>query len=81
MIESKGVVTIISGAIIMMITTDMYHHCGPRVAFMAAIKSGKVCALAVDKNSAIKYSFQHRINTRRKVAASPGFDSKKYTIS
>ena len=54
------------------IKTDMYHHCGPRVAFCAAIKRGSVCALAVERNSASRYSFQVRMSTNRKVAARPG---------
>ena len=54
------------------ISTLMYHHCGPRVAFCAATNRGSVCALAVDRNSASRYSFQARMNTRRLVATSPG---------
>jgi len=33
-----------TGAIMMMISTDMYHHCGPRVAFWAATSRGMVWA-------------------------------------
>ena len=61
----------ITGAIMMTISTDMYHHCGPRVPFCAATVIGMVCALALERKSASRYSFQARMSTSRKVAASP----------
>ena len=59
------------GAIIRTISTDMFHHCGPRVAFCAETRTGMVCALALERNSASRYSFQARISTSRKVATRP----------
>ena len=53
----------------------MYHHCGPRVAFCAAISSGSVWALAVERKSASRYSFQARISTRMKAAPAPARES------
>ena len=59
----------------MMISTDRYHHCGPRVAFCAATVRGRVCALALERKSANSYSFQAMISTRMKVEARPGLES------
>ena len=59
----------------MMISTYIYHHCGPRVAFCAATCSGSVWALALERKSANRYSFHAMISTRMKVAASPGLES------
>ena len=56
----------------MMISTDMYHHCGPRVAFCAATSNGMVWALAVERKSASRYSFQARISTRSEGGDQPG---------
>ena len=41
-----------TGAIMMTISTDMYHHCGPRVVFCAETSTGMVCALALERKSA-----------------------------
>ena len=35
----------ITGAIMITMSTDMYHHSGPRVVFWAATSTGMVCAL------------------------------------
>jgi len=35
----------ITGAIMITMSTDMYHHSGPRVVFWAATSTGIVCAL------------------------------------
>ncbi len=60
-----------TGAIITTISTDMFHHCGPRVVFCAETSTGMVWALALERKSASRYSFQARIRTRRNVATSP----------
>ena len=65
----------ITGTIMTMISTDMYHHCGPRVAFWAATRIGMVCAFAVDRKSASRYSFQERMSTSSVVATRPGLAS------
>ena len=52
-----------TGAIITTISTDMFHHCGPRVVFCAETRTGMVCALAFDRKSASRYSFQARMST------------------
>ncbi len=54
--RSRATAIAITGAIMIRMSTDMYHHCGPRVAFRAATVSGSVCALALVRNSAIRYS-------------------------
>ena len=41
-----------TGAIMMTISTDMYHHCGPRVVFCAATSTGMVWAFALERKSA-----------------------------
>ena len=64
-----------TGAIMMTIKADMYHHCGPRVPFCAATRIGMVWALAVERKSARRYSFQARIRTSSAVAISPGLAS------
>src|SRR5919206_280871 len=58
----------ITGRIMIKISTDIYHHCGPRVAFCAATSSGIVCTLENDRNSASRYSFQQNTSTNRNVA-------------
>ena len=60
-----------TGAIITTISTDMFHHCGPRVVFWADTSTGMVCALALERKRASRYSFHARISTRRKVATRP----------
>ena len=60
-----------TGAIMTTISTDMFHHCGPRVVFCAETSTGMVCALALERKSARRYSFQARISTSRKVATRP----------
>ena len=50
----------------------MYHHCGPRVAFWAAIVRGNVWESAPERNKASRYSFQQKTNTNRNVATRPG---------
>src|SRR4029077_12144730 len=52
-----------TGAIMMTISTDMYHHCGPRVVFCAATSTGMVWALALVRKSASRNSFQARMKT------------------
>ena len=54
------------------ISTDIAHHCGPRVAFWAATWSGIVWASALVRTSAIRNSFQAKISTIRNVATRPG---------
>ena len=61
----------ITGAIITTIRTDMFHHCGPRVVFCAETSTGMVCALALVRKSASRYSFQARMRTSRNVATRP----------
>ena len=65
----------ITGRIMIRIKTDIFHHCGPRVAFCAAITSGRVCELALERNKASKYSFQVKTSTNKNVATSPGMAS------
>jgi len=36
MYRSSAMAIRMTGTIMIMISTDMYHHCGPRVAFCAA---------------------------------------------
>src|SRR4029079_7474380 len=73
--RSRAIATRITGTIMIRIRTDMYHHCGPRVAFWAATVSGRVWARADDRKSAIRYSFQANTRTNRKVATRPGVDT------
>ena len=40
--RSSAIASAITGRIMIMISTDMYHHCGPRVAFCAATLNGMV---------------------------------------
>src|SRR5882672_5601593 len=70
--RSSAIAIAITGPIMIRISTDMYHHCGPRVAFCAATVSGMVCDLELERNSANKYSFQAKTRTKRKVATNPG---------
>ena len=64
-----------TGTIMIMISTDMYHHCGPRVAFWAATVSGSVCALALERKSASRYSFQAKTARAGRSRRGPGVDS------
>src|SRR5207302_9721807 len=64
-----------TGVIMMRISTDMYHHIGPRVAFCAAVLSGRVCAFALVRNNANKYSVHEKTSTSKNVAARPGVGS------
>src|SRR5919198_3576872 len=73
--RSSRIATMITGMIISRISTDMYHHWGPRVAFWAATVSGSVWARAVVRNSASRYSFHANTSTKRNVATSPGTDT------
>ena len=59
--------------IIVIMITDMYHHCGPLVVFMEAIISGSVWVSVIDRKRDNKYSFQQSISTSINVAESPGF--------
>ena len=43
----------ITGAIMITMSTDMYHHSGPRVVFCAATSTGMVCALALERNNVV----------------------------
>src|SRR6185503_11627014 len=61
-----------TGVIMMRISTDIAHHCGPRVAFCAATWSGIVWAFALVRTRAIRNSFQAKIRTMRNVATRPG---------
>src|SRR2546428_12011927 len=61
-----------TGVIMIRISTDMYHHIGPRVAFCAAMLSGRVWAFALVRNNANKYSFHEKTSTSKNVAARPG---------
>src|SRR3954447_21621833 len=61
-----------TGRTMITMRTDMYQYCGPRVAFWAATSNGIVCAFAVARNNAIRYSFQLKTSTRMKVATRPG---------
>ena len=61
-----------TGMIMIRMRTDIAHHCGPRVAFWAATRSGIVWAFALDRMSAMRYSFQAKISTMRNVATRPG---------
>jgi len=61
----------ITGAIITTMSTDMFHHCGPRVVFCAETSTGMVWASALVRKSASRYSFQARMRTSRKVATRP----------
>src|SRR2546427_13185583 len=67
----------ITGVIMIRINTDMYHHIGPRVAFCAAMLNGRVCAFALVRNNANKYSFHEKTSTSKNVAARPGVASGK----
>src|SRR5215216_115682 len=62
----------ITGTIMIKIKTDMFHHCGPRVAFCAAMVNGRVWTFALERNKANKYSFHVKTRTNRKVATKPG---------
>ena len=53
-----------TGMIMIRMSTDMYHHCGPRVAFCADTRTGIVWAFAVVRNSARRYSFHANTSTR-----------------
>src|SRR2546427_8142371 len=64
-----------TGVIMIRISTDMYHHIGPRVAFCAAMLSGRVWAFALVRNNANKYSFHEKTSTNKNVAARPGVAS------
>src|SRR5437667_199812 len=64
-----------TGAIMIRISTDIAHHCGPRVAFWAATWSGIVWALALVSTRATRNSFQAKIRTIRNVATRPGTES------
>ena len=64
-------VSAMTGTIINRMRTDMVHHCGPRVAFCAATRTGMVWALAFERKSARRYSFQARMKTRSDVATRP----------
>ncbi len=72
MYRSRAIAITTTGAIMIRISTDIAHHCGPRVAFWAATWRGIVWALALVRTSAIRYSFQAKIRTIRNVATSPG---------
>ena len=61
-----------TGVIMIRMSTDIAHHCGPRVAFWAATWSGMVWASALVRTRAIRNSFQAKISTIRKVATRPG---------
>ena len=65
----------ITGIIIRIIITDMYHHWGPRVVFIDAIIIGSVWVSVSEINNERRYSFQQSINTSIKVAESPGLAS------
>ena len=49
---SADVAMTMTGTIMITISTDMFHHCGPRVVFWAATSTGMVCALALVRKSA-----------------------------
>ena len=70
--RSSAMASRTTGTIMTMISTDIDHHCGPRVAFWAAIRMGRVWELALERKSASSYSFQVMIRTRMMVAARPG---------
>src|SRR4029450_11951187 len=73
--RSSTIASAMTGRIMIWMSTDMYHHCGPRVAFWAATVSGMVWASALERNRASRYSFQEKTSTIRKVATRPGSDS------
>src|SRR5207253_10589712 len=70
--RSSAIAIAITGVIMIRMSTDMYHHCGPRVAFCAATVRGRVCAFELVRNNAIRYSFQAKTRTKRNVATRPG---------
>src|SRR6516225_11737910 len=59
----SAAVIAMTGAIMITIKTDMYHHCGPRVPFCADTRTGMVWAFALERKSASRYSFQQRMST------------------
>ena len=61
--RSRATAIATTGVIMMMIRTDIAHHCGPRVAFWAATWSGIVWALALVRTSAMRNSFQAKMRT------------------
>ena len=61
-----------TGINIIIITTDMLHHCVPFTVNWPATCIGKVCVFDVDKNKANKYSFQVEMSVIIYVAAKPG---------
>ena len=69
---------VITGIIIIMMTTHMFHHRIPLSCVICAETIiGNVCALEVDKNEAKRYSFHERIKINKVVAASPYLHSGK----
>src|SRR5205823_7886484 len=70
--RSRAIAIEITGPSMIRMSTDMYHHCGPRVAFCAATVRGSVWAFALVRKRAMRYSFHAKTRTKRNVATSPG---------
>src|SRR5437879_11525809 len=70
--RSRAMAIAMTGPIMIRMSTDMYHHCGPRVAFWAATVSGSVWAFALVGKRASKHPIHAKTRTNRKVATSPG---------
>ena len=71
MYRSSAIAITITGVIMIRISTDIAHHCGPRVAFWAATWSGIVWALALVGTRAIRNSFQAKMRQKMAVATIP----------
>ena len=59
--RSSTIAMTMTGRIMISTSTDIAHHCGPRVASCAATSSGIVRAFALVRISAIRYSFHEKI--------------------
>ena len=73
--RSSTIAMTTTGAIMIRTSTDIAHHCGPRVASCAATSRRHRLRLGAGKDQGDRYSFQAKIRTIRNVATRPGTDS------